>query len=62
MVVIVIVSDRNGRPSRPSRGKKVTYVSSVHIKPALFSAQVEPGETIATTKEGKFPNFTFVDK
>lgn len=54
MVVIVIVSDRNG-PSRPSRGKKkVTYVSTVHIKPtAKFFLQVEPGETVATTKEGK---------
>lgn len=53
MVVILIVKDLSG-PRRPK--KRVTYVSSIFIKPSLF-AQVEPGDTFATTKEGEFLQF-----
>lgn len=52
MVVIVFVTDPSGRyPSYPK--KKVTYSSRIFINPSLFFAQVEPGDTVATTKEGK---------
>ncbi|XP_057665225.1 zinc finger CCCH domain-containing protein 13 isoform X3 [Diorhabda carinulata] len=50
MVVIVFVTDPSGRHlSYPK--KRVTYSSRIFIKPSLFFEQVEPGETIATTKE-----------
>lgn len=55
MVVIVFVEDPKGRSKFPA--KKVTYCSRVIIEPDLFSAQVEPGETYATTKEGKCTNY-----
>lgn len=54
MVVIVLVKDPRGQdlPSFPR--KKVTYSSRIFIKPSICSySQVEPGETFATTKEGK---------
>ncbi|XP_028132612.2 serine/arginine repetitive matrix protein 1 isoform X1 [Diabrotica virgifera virgifera] len=50
MVVIVFVTDPSGRYSSYPK-KKVTYSSRIFIKPNLFFEQVEPGETIATTKE-----------
>ncbi|XP_018572946.1 serine/arginine repetitive matrix protein 1-like isoform X3 [Anoplophora glabripennis] len=51
MVVIVFVKDPSGQhlPNIPK--KRVTYSSRIFIKPSLFCPQVEPGETIATTKE-----------
>ncbi|CAH1383042.1 unnamed protein product [Tenebrio molitor] len=49
MVVIVFVDDPRGRSQVPA--KKVTYCSRIFIEPGLFVAQVEPGETFATTKE-----------
>ena len=52
MVVIVFVDDPTGRSQFPA--KKVTYCSRIFIEPGLFYAQVEPGETYATTKEGKY--------
>lgn len=47
----MLISDRVGQ-KRPK--KRVTYVSCVFIEPSLFFAQVEPGETFATTKEGEY--------
>lgn len=51
MVVIVFVDDPRGRSQIPA--KKITYCSRIFIEPELFYTQVEPGETYATTKEGK---------
>lgn len=53
MVVIVIIKDPAGPSQRPAK-KRVSFVSYVKIKPIFLYAQVEPGETIATTKEGKY--------
>lgn len=53
MVVIVFVTDPSGRYYQTLPKKKVTYSSKIFIKPSLFFTQVEPGETFATTKEGK---------
>ncbi|CAH1997370.1 unnamed protein product [Acanthoscelides obtectus] len=51
MVVIVFIKDPRGHQYQDIPRKKVTYSSKVFIKPCLFFEQVEPGETIATTKE-----------
>lgn len=55
MVVIVIIADPKGPKTNYPKSRirqKVTYVSCVFINP-LFHQQVEPGDTFATTKEGK---------
>lgn len=51
MVVIVIIADPFG-PQLP-KIKRFSYVSCVFVNPSYFSRQTEPGETIATTKEGE---------
>lgn len=52
MVVIVIIVDPRG-PRFRHRPPPVNYISYVFInRPVLFT-QVEPGDTFATTKEGK---------
>ncbi|XP_049817134.1 uncharacterized protein LOC109609306 isoform X4 [Aethina tumida] len=50
MVVIVFVTDPRG-PFPAQRTKRVTYSSRIFIKPSFLYTQVEPGETVATTKE-----------
>lgn len=50
MVVIVLVVGREG-PETSSR--RVSFVSYVNVNQQFRSAQVEPGETVATTKEGE---------
>lgn len=42
---------------RPPKPKRVQYVSCVFINDPFLS-QVEPGDTVATTKEGEY-NFYF---
>lgn len=53
MVVIVFIQDLGGLQNRHPP-KKVSFVSYVHFKPKFFLSQIEPGEAIATTKEGKY--------
>ena len=51
MVVIVLVVGREG-PETSRR--RVSFVSYVNINQQFRFAQVEPGETVATTKEGEY--------
>lgn len=52
MVVILFLNDPRGQTTDCAR--KITYHTRIFIAPSHIFSQVEPGQSIALTKEGEF--------